>query len=189
MAKKRVHEIAKSQGMTSKEVLTKLQAAGLEVKAAASSVDEADALKALGGGNGAAPAEAPAKPAAKTKIDGAAAKPAQEAPAATEPRPAAPAKPAAAPGPAAQNEPAPQAEAQTPEAKQPPAPGSGPKVVQPTPPTDRPAPGTGPRIISGPEPPERPKRDESANQPGGAGRRPNRGGMAGERAPGGAGPG
>src|SRR3954466_13376114 len=59
MAKKRVHEIAKSQGMTSKEVLAKLQAAGLEVKAAASSVEESDALKALGGGNGAAPAEAP----------------------------------------------------------------------------------------------------------------------------------
>jgi translation initiation factor IF-2 len=57
MAKKRVHEIAKSQGMTSKEVLAKLQAAGLEVKAAASSVEESDALKALGGGNGAAPAK------------------------------------------------------------------------------------------------------------------------------------
>src|SRR3954468_18448907 len=56
MAKKRVHEIAKSQGMTSKEVLAKLQAAGLEVKAAASSVEESDALKALGGRNGAAPA-------------------------------------------------------------------------------------------------------------------------------------
>src|SRR3954467_4761887 len=59
MAKKRVHEIAKSQGMSSKEVLAKLQAAGLEVKAAASSVEESDALKALGGGNGAAPAQGP----------------------------------------------------------------------------------------------------------------------------------
>src|SRR5438874_11806458 len=157
MAKKRVHEIAKSQGMTSKELLAKLQAAGLEVKAAASSVEESDALKALG--NGAAPAEAPveAKPAAKP--DGAA----------TTPRPAEPAKPAAAPAPAAQNEPA---------APPRPAPGTGPRVVQPpTPPGDRPPPGTGPRIISGPEPPERPKRDESANQPGGAGRRPNRGRM------------
>src|SRR4051794_2160773 len=85
MAKKRVHEIAKSQGMTSKEVLAKLQAAGLEVKAAASSVEEADALKVLNG-NGAAPAaEKPAQPA----------KPA--APAATQPRPAQPAKRAAAP--------------------------------------------------------------------------------------------
>src|SRR3954452_24298320 len=189
MAKKRVHEIAKSQGMTSKEVLAKLQAAGLEVKAAASSVDEADALKALGGGHGAAPAEAPARPAATAKPDGAATKPAPKAPADTESRPAAPAKPAAAPAPAAQNEPVAEAPAKEPEAKAGPAPGSGPKVVQPTPPGDRPAPGTGPRIISGPEPPERPKRDESANQPGGAGRRPNRGGMQGERAPGGGGPG
>jgi translation initiation factor IF-2 len=71
MAKKRVHEIAKSQGMTSKEVLAKLQAAGLEVKAAASSVEESDALKVLNGGNGAAPAEQPApaatRPAAAAK--------------------------------------------------------------------------------------------------------------------------
>src|SRR5947207_13115074 len=101
MAKKRVHEIAKSQGMTSKEVLAKLQAAGLEVKAAASSVEESDALKALGGGNGAAPAEAPAPAKPVAKPDGAAA----QAPAAATPRPAAPAKPAAAPAPAAQNEP------------------------------------------------------------------------------------
>jgi translation initiation factor IF-2 len=42
MAKKRVHEIAKERGMPSKEVLTVLQAAGLDVKAAASSVDEKD---------------------------------------------------------------------------------------------------------------------------------------------------
>jgi translation initiation factor IF-2 len=54
MAKKRVHEIAKQQGLTSKEVLAKLQAAGIEAKAAASSVEETEALKALG--NGAAPA-------------------------------------------------------------------------------------------------------------------------------------
>src|SRR6059058_2361795 len=84
MAKKRVHEIAKSQGMTSKEVIAKLQAAGLEVKAAASSVEESDALKVLSG-NGAAPAavkEAAAKPAAApaakpAAADGAAA-PAQQ---------------------------------------------------------------------------------------------------------------
>ena len=55
MAKKRVHEIAKQQGLTSKEVLAKLNAAGIEAKAAASSVEEADALAALG--NGAAPAD------------------------------------------------------------------------------------------------------------------------------------
>ena len=49
MAKKRVHEIAKERGLTSKEVLAKLQAAGIEVKAAASSVEEEVAAKALDG--------------------------------------------------------------------------------------------------------------------------------------------
>jgi translation initiation factor IF-2 len=57
MAKKRIHEIAKEQGIPSKDLLDKLQAAGLDVKAAASSVEEADALRAIGGstagGNGA----------------------------------------------------------------------------------------------------------------------------------------
>jgi translation initiation factor IF-2 len=48
MAKKRVHEIAKDQGLTSKELLERLRAAGLEVKAPASTVDEATALRALG---------------------------------------------------------------------------------------------------------------------------------------------
>ena len=69
MAKKRVHEIAKEQGLTSKELIAKLQAAGIEVKAAASSVEEAEALKALGG-NGAAPkAQAPAEPEAAASPD------------------------------------------------------------------------------------------------------------------------
>ena len=61
MARKRVHEIAKEQGLTSKEVLAKLKAAGIEAKAAASSVEEADALAALG--NGAAPTATKSKPA------------------------------------------------------------------------------------------------------------------------------
>jgi translation initiation factor IF-2 len=47
MAKKRVHEIAKAQGLTSKEVLAALKAAGVEAKAAQSSVEESDALAAL----------------------------------------------------------------------------------------------------------------------------------------------
>jgi translation initiation factor IF-2 len=71
MAKKRVHEIAKQQGVSSKEVLAALNAAGIEAKAAASSVEETDALKALGAsGDGAAtavkaaPASAPAEKAA-----------------------------------------------------------------------------------------------------------------------------
>ena len=63
MTKKRVHEIAKEQGMSSADVLTKLRAAGIDVTAAASTVDEAEALRALGG-NGAAPAKpAAARPA------------------------------------------------------------------------------------------------------------------------------
>jgi translation initiation factor IF-2 len=65
MAKKRVHEIAKERGISSKEVIAVLQKAGLDVKAAASSVDEGDIARAFSGGNGAdAPAaeEAPAAP-------------------------------------------------------------------------------------------------------------------------------
>src|SRR3954467_3947967 len=63
MAKKRVHEIAKEKGISSKEVLAVLQKAGLDVKAAASSVDEADVAPAFGNGAAAEPAEeaAPAK--------------------------------------------------------------------------------------------------------------------------------
>ena len=49
MAKKRVHEIAKAQGLTSKELLAALKAAGVEAKAAQSSVEESDALAALKG--------------------------------------------------------------------------------------------------------------------------------------------
>ncbi len=61
MAKKRVHEIAKERGITSKEALEILQKAGLGVTAPASSVEEADAAKAFGNGAAAA-TKAPAKP-------------------------------------------------------------------------------------------------------------------------------
>jgi len=47
MAKKRVHEIAKEQGITSKEALAALQKAGLEVTTASSSVDEAGVAAAV----------------------------------------------------------------------------------------------------------------------------------------------
>ncbi|MDQ3721249.1 MAG: translation initiation factor IF-2 N-terminal domain-containing protein, partial [Actinomycetota bacterium] len=50
MAKKRVHEIAKERGMPSKDVIAVLQQAGLDVKAAASSVDDADVSRAFDGG-------------------------------------------------------------------------------------------------------------------------------------------
>jgi translation initiation factor IF-2 len=101
MSKKRVHEIAKEHGLSSKELLEKLKAAGVEAKAAASSVDEALALKALdlGGSelasspNG-APAAAPASSAlgvAERPV------PAKEAPPAGDGGAAAAAPPAASP--------------------------------------------------------------------------------------------
>jgi translation initiation factor IF-2 len=58
MSKKRVHEIAKEHGLSSKELLEKLHAAGIDAKAAASSVEEDAALKALGAGAAAQPASA-----------------------------------------------------------------------------------------------------------------------------------
>jgi translation initiation factor IF-2 len=64
---KRVHEIAKERGLPPKEVLQRLQAAGLKVKAVSSSVDEAEARRVLenGGGDGAGAANA-APPAQST---------------------------------------------------------------------------------------------------------------------------
>jgi translation initiation factor IF-2 len=52
MAKKRVHEIAKERGISSKEVIAVLQQAGLDVKASASSVDENDIRMAFAGSDG-----------------------------------------------------------------------------------------------------------------------------------------
>jgi translation initiation factor IF-2 len=98
VAKKRVHEIAKAQGLESKDVLAALKSAGIEAKAAASSVDEADALKAIqaakgNGGAAAAPAEAkkPAPPAAAKEAPAKPA-PAQQAAAKPAPKPAASSK-------------------------------------------------------------------------------------------------
>ena len=63
--KKRVHEIAKERGLPAKDVLARLQAGGLDVKAASSAVDEAAALAVLGNGGGApASPKAPKAPAA-----------------------------------------------------------------------------------------------------------------------------
>ncbi len=103
MSKRRVHEIAKEAGVTSKELIAALQAAGVEVKAAASNVEEAEAKKvlaSLGGKAEAQPAAANPKAASKPK---AAPKPkAEAAPKAPEPKasktaekPKAAAKPAA----------------------------------------------------------------------------------------------
>jgi translation initiation factor IF-2 len=59
--KKRVHEIAKQHGLPTKDVLARLKAAGVDVKASSSSVDEATAARVLGNGS-AAPAPAQASP-------------------------------------------------------------------------------------------------------------------------------
>ena len=69
---KRVHEIAKERGISTKEVLARLKAAGIEVTAASSSVDEQVAGRVLSAereastsGNGGSQSNGPATPAAK----------------------------------------------------------------------------------------------------------------------------
>jgi translation initiation factor IF-2 len=94
MANKRVHEIAKEQGVSSKELLAALKAAGIEAKAAASSVPEEAAIAALrGAGDGAAPASNGDETAAAKAAPEPQAAPAPEQPAA-EAKPADPAQPA-----------------------------------------------------------------------------------------------
>jgi translation initiation factor IF-2 len=102
MAKKRVHEIAKSAGLTSKEVLAALKAAGIEAKAAASSVEEAEAkaaIAAAAGDGGAAKKPAAKKPAAKKSAPKAKAEPKAKAATRAEAKaaPKATAEPKAAP--------------------------------------------------------------------------------------------
>jgi translation initiation factor IF-2 len=101
MSKKRVHEIAKEHGLSSKDLLEKLKAAGIEAKAAASSVDEDAALRALGVGASAASSNGGGHPSpAAAAPAGAAAKPTPQA-AAPAPSAAAPAPAPATPAPAA----------------------------------------------------------------------------------------
>jgi translation initiation factor IF-2 len=52
VAKKRVHEIAKERGLSSKELIARLREAGVEVKAAASAIDEAVVARVLANGKG-----------------------------------------------------------------------------------------------------------------------------------------
>ncbi|HEX6665921.1 MAG TPA: translation initiation factor IF-2 [Solirubrobacterales bacterium] len=113
MAKKRVHEIAKAQGVSSKELLAALKAAGIEAKAAASSVEVGEAVKAIKAaqGNGSsAPAEkapapkkkpvhVPKKPSAVQQAAAAAAAP-KAAPAPTPAAPKPSSKPVRPAGPA-----------------------------------------------------------------------------------------
>ena len=55
MAKKRINELAREHDMPAKEVIERLRAAGIEVKAQASAVDETQAKRAIAG----QPIEAP----------------------------------------------------------------------------------------------------------------------------------
>jgi len=175
MSKKRVHEIAKEQGLSSKELLEKLKAAGVEAKAAASSVDEAAALEALGSngaaGNGAT-ATATVKGATATLAPPTAATTKTTIPAGSGDPPAPPAKAASAPAAAqAPAQPAGQA------APAPPAPTSnGSPVAQ-----------AGPAATSATTEPG----SQSQAPAGAAGERvrPTRDSRTGERAPGGTGPG
>jgi len=91
MARKRVHEIAKAQGLTSKEVLAALNAAGIEAAAAASSVEEQEALKALSAApksDGAGAAKPAGKGQAKAKATKSDGKPAAKGKATPSKRPA-----------------------------------------------------------------------------------------------------
>jgi translation initiation factor IF-2 len=176
MSKKRVHEIAKEQGLSSKELLEKLHAAGIEAKAAASSVEEAQALKALGGGataaasttNGTAPpSPAPATP----KAPAASAPPAPAPPA---PSPSAPTASAPTAPPKAAPQAAPSSSATPAATPMPPAPAT---------PTASAAAPAAPGAASQP--------GAAAQQQGPAGERvrPTRDSRTGERTPGDIGPG
>jgi translation initiation factor IF-2 len=191
MSKKRVHEIAKEQGLSSKELLEKLKAAGIEAKVAASSVEEALALKALGDGaapataNGADPAAskasaAPAKPGAPTATTAApSAPPAAKAPGAKAPAAAAPARPAA---------PLATPAVATPE-KQPAAASSPPTAPVGDAPAASPAASTATAPPNAPAPAGAPASPAQPAQPGGERVRPTRDSRTGERTPGDIGPG
>jgi translation initiation factor IF-2 len=161
MSKKRVHEIAKDHGITSKELLAKLNAAGIAAKAASSSVEEADALRALDGNGASAPqGESQRSQAAAAPGNGHAASAApkqQSAPGAAPPRPT----PPTPQPPAAQAQPSAPAASDPAQSASPPQPGASPDAPAPRPPA----------------------------APGGERVRPTRDSRTGERTPGGSGPG
>ncbi len=76
---KRVHEIAKERGIPSKAVLERLREAGIEVKAASSSVDEAIALRVLDNGAGDGAGNQGAPPSAQGPVQQSGTPPAQNA--------------------------------------------------------------------------------------------------------------
>jgi translation initiation factor IF-2 len=183
--KKRVHEIAKEHGLSSKELLEKLKAAGIDAKAAASSVDEAAALSALGvggssaNGGAAGHSAAPAPSAAPT---------ATAAP--PQPKPPAPAASPAAPAPSAVSTAAPTATA----THSPPAPSAGATASAPAAAaataTASPAPPTAAAPSGSATPPAAGSAAAAAAAAAAAERvRPTRDSRTGERTPGDIGPG
>jgi translation initiation factor IF-2 len=170
--KARVHELAKELGVTSKEVLARLNDQGEFVKSASSTV-EAPVARRLRESFGGAKAAAQK---VKTEGNGAPAKPAaakaapEKAPAA---KPAAPAAPAAPPAPAAPAEPpvvaavAPPVETPAPPAPAPgatPGPRPGPAPTAPKPAARTPRVGNNP--FSSAQPVERPIPRPQAPRPG-----------------------
>ena len=163
---KRVHEIAKERGLTAKDVLAQLKAAGIEVKAASSSVDENVAKRVLANGGGAPAGDG----------DGAQAKGAKKPPAQAQAAQAAPqAKSAAAP-----------------EAKSAPAAvatPAEPRSAQPRPAAERRAEAQAAARAPASPPAESGQPQSSGGAAGGEGahKRPTRDSLQGERAPGNAG--
>jgi translation initiation factor IF-2 len=181
MSNKRVHEIAKERGLAAKDVLARLKEAGVDVKAASSSVDEEVASRVLAnGGQTRAASDSSAAPKAKAPAERPKANGADTA--------KAPAKPAQRPqGQAAAKQPAkaaPAAQAATPAraAEKPAAGGQSSESAQPTrPAAERPAAESGPG--------QSPAADGGRGQNAGGDqhKRPTRDSLQGERAPGNAG--
>jgi translation initiation factor IF-2 len=160
MAKVRVHELARAHDMSSQDVLDKLRAAGIKVKAPASAVDEDQAKAAIEGrplptnGNAAAPVKAPEPP-----------------------KPAVSVRRAPPPPPAASDRAAIAKRAEASAAR-----------PAPTPAKTGPAPTPPPAPASSSEPTQ-PAQPAAAADGEPAKHRPTRSSLSGERAPGAAGPG
>jgi len=175
---KRVHQIAKERGLAAKDVLARLKAAGVDVKAASSSVDEELARRVLNNGGSSGQDPAPAM------------EPAQ--PASASPSTSAPAAPTGAPAPA----PAP-ARAQAAPAQAAPAQAAPASTAAPTPartaasttPARTPAPSAG--SPAGAQSAAAGAPSDPAGAPGArsgeAPKRPTRDSLQGERTPGNAG--
>jgi translation initiation factor IF-2 len=183
MSKKRVHEIAKEHGLSSKELLEKLQAAGIDAKAAASSVEEAAALKVISGGSpastngGAGASGSPTPPAV--------AKPATASSAQTQPAPAPVASAQAQSAPAAARSSAPPPAATGPA---PARPAAAPAAPAPAPVSAAPT-AAAPAPVSAAPTAAAPAGSAGAPGPGGERVRPTRDSRTGERTPGDVGPG